>query len=535
MAKKNEALWNFMYEEAQAFFEENGHLEVPARYVTASGNKLGVWIRNQKRLCDPESERGIRLSKICMSFHVRERKVYDWNEMYLCAVDYFNEHGDLEVPASYVTSDGKKLGQWLNNQRKICDPESKHGKLLLQIGMHFDIRKRTVIIWDDMFNETKKYLEKNGNLNVPERYVTSDGKKLGVWLHTQKKYCDPESERGQLLSNLGFSFETKKVDDLFFEKYRLAEAFFNRYGNLEIPATFKTDDGITNDPNGKVNLGMWVAKKRERCNPESEQGQLLSKIGMRFETRNMKKADFKKMIKLLSAYYEEYGNVDVPYEFRTNDGVSFNAIGMRLGKWLYSAKKNYSPNSIEGELLMSFCIKLEKKDESTNRGFDLEWLKMFRLAAEFYKEFGCLEVPRTSKKLFEWLSNQKELYRIGTLASDRILMLESIGIVWNPRLEEVCINLGIDYGKNKDVLKKITYTEFKLRLSFIDYLNEKGYDIISIGDCIDIVVYDFSLVDHDGKLNEIFSMSIVELEKKFGDTFSEFNEKYEKGKQKRIS
>lgn len=537
MAKKNEALWNYMYDKAKAFYEEHGHLEVPARYITENGDKLGVWIRNQKRLCDPTSERGIRLSKIGMNFQVRERRIYDWNEMYLCAVEYFNEHGDLEVPSSYITGDGKRLGNWVHTQRQTCDPESKRGKLLLQIDMRFETRKKTVLIWDDMFNETKKYLEKNGNLNVPERYVTSDGKKLGVWLRTQKNYCDPTSERGQLLSDLGFSFEIKEVDDLFLTKYRLAEAYFNRYGNLEIPATFKTDDGITNDPNGKVNLGMWVAKKRERCNPESEQGQLLLKIGMRFETKNLKKADWKRMIRLLNAYSEEYGNVDVPYEFRTNDGISYNETGVKLGKWLYNAKRTYTPDSIEGELLVSYGIKLlSEKSNSTGGVFELEWLRMFKDAIEFAKKNGSIASLKCSgrtKKLYEWVTNQKLLYRNNALSPEKITALDTLGIVWNPMLEKLCMEVGIDIAKNNDVLRHMTISEFKARLGIINYLNQKGYDIITVGDTIDMVEYDIDIIDINGKLHEIFSMTDEELRLKYGKGLDDFGDESSKQKSKK--
>ena len=39
--------------------------------------------------------------------------------MYDFAQAYYFSHGDLNVPSNYVTSEGEKLGAWVNRQRRI--------------------------------------------------------------------------------------------------------------------------------------------------------------------------------------------------------------------------------------------------------------------------------------------------------------------------------------------------------------------------------------------------------------------------------
>lgn len=66
-----------------------------------------------------------------------------WMNKYSAAKLYFEEHGNLEVPAKYVNADGMKLGMWIRTQRAtqkngILAPHRK--KLLDEIGMVWNLR-----------------------------------------------------------------------------------------------------------------------------------------------------------------------------------------------------------------------------------------------------------------------------------------------------------------------------------------------------------------------------------------------------------
>ena len=71
---KERLSWEEKYEYAKSYYFEHGDLEIPQRFKTNNGKdydengiiNLGIWIRNQRRFTNPESERGILLSKIGM-------------------------------------------------------------------------------------------------------------------------------------------------------------------------------------------------------------------------------------------------------------------------------------------------------------------------------------------------------------------------------------------------------------------------------------------------------------------------------------
>lgn len=114
--------WEQKFARAEEFYEGNGHLNVPYRYISEDGTKLGVWISVQRRHYNypnqylPLTECQIqKLESIGM---VWDAKAGQWETKYQAAKAYFDEHGDIEVPIRYITEDGVRLGSWVARQRK---------------------------------------------------------------------------------------------------------------------------------------------------------------------------------------------------------------------------------------------------------------------------------------------------------------------------------------------------------------------------------------------------------------------------------
>ena len=302
--KKINRTWMDYYVLAKKYFEAHGDLEIPVRFKTNDGIhydetgkvNLGMWIFNQRQTCPSESERGKLLSQIGMRFE-NIKSTLSWNEMYEYAKKYYEAHGNLEIPYKFKTNDGISydengkinLGTWIANQRKTCYPESERGKLLSQICMRFK-NKNFNKVWLKMYEYAKKYYEAHGNLEIPYKFKTNDGInydengkiKLGIWIFNQRQTCPSESERGKLLSQIGMRFENKYAKIPWVEMYGYAKKYYETYGNLEIPARFKTNDGINYDENGKINLGTWISTQRTSCLLNSDCVLLLCKIDMRF-------------------------------------------------------------------------------------------------------------------------------------------------------------------------------------------------------------------------------------------------------------
>lgn len=111
-----------------------------------------------------------------------------WHRFFLEAQAYYSDHGNLMIPASYISPNGLKLGVWIQNQRSAYKRTSfyhlsvKEVEMLEAIGMIWDIREH---IWEQNFRVAQSYFEKHGNLLVP-RECEYLGFKLGKWINSQR-------------------------------------------------------------------------------------------------------------------------------------------------------------------------------------------------------------------------------------------------------------------------------------------------------------------------------------------------------------
>ena len=378
-----------------------------------------------------------------------------WMDYYELAKKYYETYGNLEIKVTFKTNDGVtydpngkiNLGTWIMRQRQRCLTKSERGKLLSQIGMRFE-NIRSKLSWKEMYEYAKKYYEAYGNLEIPRKFKTNNGTtydpngkiNLGYWKENQKRVCPPESERGKLLTQIGMRFENKISTLSWKEMYEYAKKYYETHGNLEVPARFKTNNGITYDATGKINLGQWIATQRKRCLPESERGKLLSQIGMRFENQKST-LPWKEMYEYAKKYYESHGNIKIPTIFQTNNGVTYDSNGkINLGQWIAKQRRICSPESNRGKLLLKIGM------------------------------------------------------RFNTLSD-------------NNNIKKICLKYGIDIESNKQVILVCSFTEFmtKIKLSM-----ELG----------------INLIDENGKLNQIFYMNNEEFKDKFGYSVEELINKY---------
>lgn len=242
---------------AKEYYKEHGNLLVPIKYVTPTGEKLGIWIvNNRKRYADGilSLDRIKALNSIGMVWNIHEK---NWQDMYDVLLEYQNTHGNLNVPSKYVTEIGEPLGRWLINQRylylKGTLPE-EHQEKLESIGI---IWKSNETKWSFMYKLATEYKKEHGNLNIPQNYITSDGKTLGLWLQTQRNnYRDGKlrPERIKLLEDIGISWRINKRHS-WSEMFLLAKKYYEENGNLLIPRDYKAING---EP-----LGIWLSTQRD--------------------------------------------------------------------------------------------------------------------------------------------------------------------------------------------------------------------------------------------------------------------------------
>ena len=107
----------------------------------------------------------------------------------------------------------------------------------------------------------------------------------------------------------------------FEEMYEYAKKYYEHHGNLEVPRSFKTNNGYEYAENGRIKLGHWIYNRRNDTNPTSEKGQLLAQIGMIWNIRKNKDEvkdlcdeygiDYKKEKSILKkSYLELYAKIN---------------------------------------------------------------------------------------------------------------------------------------------------------------------------------------------------------------------------------
>ena len=278
---RNDLAWKRGLKNAQKFREQFGNLQVPAKYKMENGYLLGSWIVNarQNRMLGRLSEEQIaQLDVLGMTWDVFDIR---WEQGYALAATYAQEHGNLDVPRNYKTTDGKMLGHWLQNQEQAYEQKKLSADQIVRlerIGMYWGNRNDRQ--WNEVYQTAKRYFETQGNLNVPVAYISPEGYALGKWVRRQRyAYQNPEKsnsilspERVALLDAIGMQWDKPNP---WQHRCELAQKYKQEHGNLEIPAKYKTADGIW--------LGKWLYEQKKLLKADSkklsaEQKQMLREL-----------------------------------------------------------------------------------------------------------------------------------------------------------------------------------------------------------------------------------------------------------------
>lgn len=336
-------LWEQNYAAATQYYLEHGDLEVPIKYETPSGFGLGVWLGAQRaahKAGELPQEQVERLDALGMDWTNRnDRK---WMSLYDVAAAYYHEHGNLNVPSEYVTSDGVLLGKWVARQRyAYLNPDRSSARvtperkaLLDKLGMVWEKYDP----WQERYDLALAYKTEHGDLEIPSVYKTADGVWLGSWVNRQRQALNSgssalSSERRKLLRTL-FKGERRPSDPAadhgtvreanWERNFRSAARYARKYKHLLVPASYVDSDG--------VRLGVWISNLRaaRKNRPDSYQVtpahiKKLNSIGMVWDARDAKWGTAYQQAK---AYYKAHGNLHAAANYKSDE------TGFCLGDWL---------------------------------------------------------------------------------------------------------------------------------------------------------------------------------------------------------
>ena len=434
--RAEEIRWDRNFELAREYYETNGNLKVPAQYKTDDGDFLGQWIRLQRRkkaagTLAPEREQ--RLCSIGMVWQNGEAA--QWERTFDCARRYYEEHGNLIVPAGYKTDDGMILSDWLKRQRQRLNDgtlELERAKKLAGIGLR---RSAEEARWERNFELARKYYEEHGNLNISTLYKTEDGTALGLWLRPQRQKLSDgtlEPEREEKLASIGMTGKAsqnvrinKKYEERQWNKnFENARRYYETHKSLDVPSKYKAEDGTS--------LGQWLryqSRKRIDGTLALEKIQKLDSIGMVWRIPEAVMWD--RNFELVRRYYTANRNLNIPGHYKAEDGSD-------LGQWLTFQKKKLSDGTLapeQAEKLAGIGLTPDKPQSYRNsRSLDEKrWKKNFEYARRYYDIHKNLDIPSSYKvedgsDLGQWLTRQRNKLSDGTLDPERAERLAGIGL-----------------------------------------------------------------------------------------------------------
>lgn len=346
-----------------------------------------------------------------------------WEVLCQAAADAAAKEGTLELPRSYTIHSGVPVGKWLELQRQV-QAGQRPGRLtaeqaakLEKLGIRWNHRLEAA--WEKGFASAQKYRAEHGDLLVPVRYRDKNDFALGEWIvYNRQRYLGGNLTQNRIerLEAIGMVWSTS--NDLWEQNYAAATQYYLEHGDLEVPIKYETPSGF--------GLGVWLGAQRAAHKAgelPQEQVERLDALGMDWTNRNDRK--WMSLYDVAAAYYHEHGNLNVPSEYVTPDGVL-------LGKWV--ARQRYAYLNPDRS---SARVTPERKDLLDKLGMVWEkydpWQERYDLALAYKTEHGDLEIPSVYKTadgvwLGSWVSRQRQALNSGSsaLSSERRKLLRTL-------------------------------------------------------------------------------------------------------------
>lgn len=330
------------------------------------------------------------------------------------------KEGTLELPRSYTIHSGVPVGKWLELQRQV-QAGQRPGRLtaeqaakLEKLGIRWNHRLEAA--WEKGFASAQKYRTEHGDLLVPVRYRDKNDFALGEWIvYNRQRYLGGNLTQNRIerLEAIGMVWSTS--NDLWEQNYAAATQYYLEHGDLEVPIKYETLSGF--------GLGVWLGAQRAAHKAgelPQEQVERLDALGMDWTNRNDRK--WMSLYDVAAAYYHEHGNLNVPSEYITPDGVL-------LGKWVARQRYAYlNPDRSSARVTPERKALLDKLGMVWEK-YD-PWQERYDLALAYKTEHGDLEIPSVYKTadgvwLGSWVSRQRQALNSGSsaLSSERRKLL----------------------------------------------------------------------------------------------------------------
>ena len=417
--------WERLFQAAADFSARNGHLRPGKGEVTVHGTDLHGWLKDQRMPVNTAlltAERKERLDGIGMVWSLHED---DWRRGLAAAAAYAREHGNLDVSSSFVAKDGFPLGQWIGDRRTRARKgtlSADHKAALDRLDREWDTARSTQARWQAHFDAARAYADRHGRLPRHSSDAAPEGLDFRKWLRVQRQSAKEgrlRPERRSALDSLdpkwlGTVGMAGSARDRAWEiGYAAASVYQQEHRHLDVPSACITDDGYR--------LGKWIIAQRALYNKgklSPDRSRRLESLGIQWSLGEVRRnVLWEHAMAAATAFHQEYGHLNVPRHYTTNDGL-------KLGTWI---------------------TRQREKCEDENRRRQLDGLGMiwslrqaefeegFAHAAAYAREHGHLHPPpayRTDDNfsLGRWLADRRRGHT--RLTSEQRTQLDALDKTW---------------------------------------------------------------------------------------------------------
>ena len=397
--KTHQEEWDRKFELYKEFVAENkAQPKVKDKIFDAENNKyfhVGSWADRQRR----RKKEGVipkeQISALEVMEFVFDQNEANWQENLKLYKNFKKEF--QREPKKLEWYCDKQLGAWCSTQRNqykkgLMSDEKK--KALKDEGFPLEgLSEESNNLFQTWFCSYERFINNNGR--EPRLYEVYEGRKIGIWIDTQKKYfkmgilpTEEHEKIGKYVAEETISFE------FMMELYC---SFAGEKGKE--PSYFDTYKGYE--------LGRWYASK---C--------------MQGIIKGKKELDFEEMLEI----FTEFKHI---YSFTPRQSDTY--LGIKLGAWCAKQRKLFNDRELSEDTYNRLC----------EVGFDFSVNVTWEKYLEYYKNFVAElnREPRPEEKynsigIGTWVVRQRQEYKLGILKEERLKKLEEACFSFNPRQDD---------------------------------------------------------------------------------------------------
>lgn len=405
--------WDEMYWILEKVWKETGNANVGVDCVI-NGRQIGAWSVNQRTRYITgklQNERVERLERIGFAWSLIDEK---WEENYALLTHIARKSGNSNIGKDLIV-DGKAIGQWAIRQRRNYSAgqiKSDCVARLESIGFVWDPLDAQ---WEENFALLSRIARETGNAHVPNNLAV-DGKKIGAWLHNQRKnYQDGKISQARIakLESIGFAWSL--FDEKWVENFELLSRIARETGSANIRKDLIVD--------GQA-IGQWAGNQRNEYNEyrgrkmDSDRIAKLESIGFVWYPLD---AQWEENFELLSRVVRETGSANIDDQLIVD--------GKKIGQW--SVKQRTGRN--KGQLAQTKINRLEAIGFLWDRNaakFEQNAILLEKIIRETGNDSVINSLIVNGQDLGTWARNLRRRYKENRLNPAFIARLESIGFKW---------------------------------------------------------------------------------------------------------